>query len=480
MASSSYQSGVLHSKLAKDLAEITIRKSPDAVFWVGRDARIFRVNEAACQMHGYTEEEFKQLRVFDLTNAYQSDDWNDMWAMLRRKQSLTKESHHIRKDGTIFPIDATIFFLEGENLDFCACFIRDISERKEAEKALQKAYRQIENLKDRLADENLYLRQEISAQGPGNRGILTNDPGFEEILTLARRVAPTASTVLLNGETGTGKELLARLIHEDSPRRDRSLIKVNCATLPAELIESELFGHEKGSFSGAYAQRKGRFELADGGTLFLDEIGELPLDLQSKLLRVLQEGEFERIGGQETLSTDVRVIAATNRNLEEAITQQKFREDLYYRLNIFPLKLPPLRDRLNDIPLLARHFIEKHRPQTGSSVKTISPSSIKALQKYSWPGNIRELENIIERALILSTGKQLELPPLPHKTSPTANPAPAARTTPSSSLKEVEIEAIQLALTQCGGKIEGPHGAARKLEIAPSTLRDRIRKYGLS
>ena len=288
------------------------------------------------------------------------------------------------------------------------------------------------------------------------------------------QVAATDATVLILGETGTGKELIARAIHNLSPRTNRPLVKVNCAALPANLIESELFGHEKGAFTGAMARKPGRFELADGGTIFLDEIGDLPLALQVKLLRVLQEGEFERIGSTQTLHVDVRVIAATNRDLDKLVEEKNFREDLFYRLNVFPLLLPPLRARGGDMPPLVHHFVEKYSKKLGKEIDTIPQKVMAALQAHDWPGNVRELENIIERALILSRGTTLRLDDAFSNRRNTSPP-----TTPSGTLKDVERHHILQVLEQTRWRIEGQRGAAIRLGLNPSTLRSRMRKLGI-
>ena len=285
---------------------------------------------------------------------------------------------------------------------------QEITEKTKTADKLQNALSEVETLKNRLQAENIYLQDEIKL-AHNFSDIISRSEAMKKILGKVEQVASTDATVLILGESGTGKELVARAVHNLSERRERPLVKVNCAALPANLIESELFGHEKGAFTGALSRKIGRFELADGGTIFLDEIGELPLELQTKLLRVLQEGEFERLGNPQTIHANVRVIAATNRNLEKAIEKNEFREDLYYRLNVFPVSIPPLRDRKEDIPLLVNHFIKKYNVKTAKKVETISQEIIQALQEYYWPGNVRELENVIERAVIISPGKQLQL-----------------------------------------------------------------------
>ena len=335
-------------------------------------------------------------------------------------------------------------------------------------------FAEVEHLTHRLQAENVYLQEEIKLEH-NFEDILGRSAALKRVLHLVEQVAATGATVLILGETGTGKELVARAIHHLSPRRTRPLIKVNGAALPATLIESELFGHERGAFTGASAQRIGRFELADGGTIFLDEIGELPLELQIKLLRVLQEGEFERVGGTRTVHVDVRVIAATNRNLEQAIKAGTFREDLYYRLNVFPLVVPPLRERPEDISLLVTHFVHKFAAKLGKRIETIPPAVMDALQAHPWPGNVRELENVIERAVILAHDATLRL----DEALATRRDA-VARIASSLTLEEVERQHMLRVLQETHWTIEGRGGAAVRLGLHPSTLRSRMRQLGIT
>ncbi|NKB66816.1 MAG: response regulator [Candidatus Latescibacteria bacterium] len=333
---------------------------------------------------------------------------------------------------------------------------------------LQSALAQVEALKNRLQAENTYLRQEAGLTHDFEE-IITQSPVLTQVLVQVEQVAPTDATVLILGETGTGKEPLARAVHRLSQRRDQPLVKVNCAALPANLIESELFGHEKGAFTGALARKIGRFELADKGTLFLDEIGELPLELQAKLLRVLQEGEFERLGNPQTTTVDVRIIAATNRDLEAAAAQGEFRQDLYYRLNVFPLQNPPLRQRKEDIPLLTKHFADRYGAKIGKPIKTIPASAVATLQAYDWPGNVRELENIVERAVIISRGDQLEL-------GDWFSSQPTAADTEIVTLEDKERAYIHEILEATAWRIRGEGGAAQLLGLKPTTLEARMKK----
>ena len=336
-----------------------------------------------------------------------------------------------------------------------------------------RAYEEIARLRAKLEEENRYLQEEIKSDHNFEE-IVGQSPAIKEVFKAIEAVAPAGATVLITGETGTGKELAARALHHLSPRRGKALIKVNCAALPAGLVESELFGHEKGAFTGAIARKIGRFELAHGGTLFLDEIGDLPLELQPKLLRVLQEGEFERIGASHTIPVDVRVIAATNRDLETAIRENRFRSDLYYRLNVFPIRLPPLRERTEDIPLLVRYLTLKYGPRLGKRISNVSPAIMKMLQTYSWPGNVRELENVIERATILSAGAELDLGWWPMTTGGRGR-AGATRT-----LEEVEREHIRAVLELTGWRVSGERGAAEHLGMKPTTLEARMKKLGIT
>jgi len=308
-------------------------------------------------------------------------------------------------------------------------------------------------------------------------GIVGSSPALRAVLDQIRMVAPTGSTVLIAGETGTGKELIARAIHMHSERRNRPFVKVNCAAIPAELLESELFGHEKGSFTGAVAQRIGRFEAAHGGTLFLDEIGDMPLHLQTKLLRVLQEQEFERVGGNRTIQVDVRIVAATNRDLKAMVEENKFRADLYYRLAVFPLNAPPLRERLDDIPLLTRYFVRKHAGRMGRHIESIPTRALEALTDYDWPGNIRELQNVIERSVVLSDGPELHvvLPELDGKSSPVALHIRASKVTDISSRARI----LQV-LKETKGMVGGADGAAARLGMKRTTLQSRMRKYNIA
>src|SRR3989454_9838917 len=338
---------------------------------------------------------------------------------------------------------------------------------------LRLSLEEITELKDKLAKEKLYLEDEIRTESNFEE-IIGESATLKRILKQVETVAPTDSAVLIQGETGTGKELIARAIHNLSKRRERTFVKINCAAIPTGLLESELFGHERGAFTGAISQRVGRFELAHQGTLFLDEIGDVPLELQSKLLRVLQEHEFERLGGTRTIHVDVRLVAATNRDLSALVEEGRFRSDLYYRFNVFPLRMPPLRERREDIPLLVRYFVQKYSRRMNKRMESVSTESLEALGRYHWPGNIRELENLVERAVIVSSGPVLRIP-VGDLRAPLASSAAAAVT-----LEEAEREAILRALGETNWVLAGPRGAAARLGMKRTTLQSRMQKLGIT
>jgi chemotaxis protein methyltransferase CheR len=349
--------------------------------------------------------------------------------------------------------------------------IQDITERKQAEQNLQVALSEIKALKEKLEVERAYLQDEIKLEY-NYENIIGQSDGLNYVLYKVEQIASSDTTVLVLGETGTGKELVARAIHGQSSCKDRTLVKVNCATLPSNLIESELFGHEKGAFTGAHARQLGRFEVANGASLFLDEIGELPLELQPKLLRVIQDGEFERLGSSDTIKVDVRVIAATNRNLEKEVHRGQFREDLWYRINIFPITVPPLRERIEDIALLVDFFVDKISKRLGKTIESIPTSVMNTLQDYHWPGNVRELENVLERAVINSSGPKLRLVDELKKPQ-------KVLTKTQKTLEAVERDYIIQVLEETNWKVGGKNGAAEILGLNRSTLRARIRKLGI-
>ena len=402
------------------------------------------------------------------------------------------------KDGAIRKVDSEVFWtksgkpiaveytstpiMDNGHLVGAVVVFRDISDRKEAEKKLRNALKEVEQLKHRLELENAYLQEEISA-GYNSYQIVGRSPVIQQVIQQIQLVAPTDATVLICGESGTGKELIARAIHTASDRNNRPLVRVNCAAIPADLFESEFFGHVRGAFSGAMQDRLGRFQLADGGTLFLDEVGEIPLELQGKLLRVLQDSEFERVGESTTQQVDVRVIAATNRNLQTLVSEGRFREDLYFRLNVFPVCSVPLRDRKDDIPLLVSHFLSSVCKRFNKPELRISLETLRKLQSYSWPGNIRELENLIERQVILSRGDKLILDHLPLEQGAPVHKGPESmvlgQNLTEDECNRLKHKSIVNALRQCKGKLYGKDGAARLLGLKPTTLASRIKKMGI-
>jgi transcriptional regulator with GAF, ATPase, and Fis domain len=345
----------------------------------------------------------------------------------------------------------------------------DITERKQMEDQLEERLQEIEKLKERLQEENIYLHEEIKLLGEHTE-IVGQSLAMKEVLAQVEQVAQADSTVLILGETGTGKELLARAIHRMSRRKARPLVTVNCASLPPTLIESELFGRERGAYTGALTKMIGRFEIANGSTLFLDEIGEIPLELQSKLLRVLEEGNFERLGSTKTLHVDVRVIAATNRDIDREVQEGRFRKDLYYRLNVFPIAIPPLRERREDIPLMVWTFVKEFQTKMGKEIENIPKKSIDALQSYPWPGNVRELKNVIERAMILSNRETLVVQVPRFASSEKKN---------ADSLEDTERKHILAVLERCGWRVGGKGGAAEILGLKRSTLYSKMEKLGI-
>ncbi len=453
-------------------SDFTMESISDGIFWIDEHANFVKVNNAACKNLGYTREELLQMSGQDINPSFNKVKSQEYWQKTAKEEAYTFRTQHTRKDGSTFPVEITnnVIFYQGRELR-CS-IVRDITEQIRKEEEIQQALKEVKKLKDRLQKENTYLMQEIKLNHNFEE-IVSESPGFRQVLVNVEQVANTDATVLITGESGTGKELLARAVHNLSGRRSRPLVKVNCAALPANLIESELFGHEKGAFTGAIQRKIGRFELADKGTIFLDEIGEMPLELQSKLLRVLQEGEFERLGGTQTIRVNVRVIAATNRDLPATIAKGDFREDLYYRLNVFPIESLPLRERLEDIPVLVNHFMKKFGHRLGKRIDKVPQKVIKALKAYDWPGNIRELENLIERAMIVSSGNTLELGPWLPKSGK------IKKASGMSTLADNERQHIRAVLEITNGKIRGADGAAAMLDINPTTLEARIKKLGI-
>ncbi|HKQ04520.1 MAG TPA: sigma 54-interacting transcriptional regulator [Blastocatellia bacterium] len=438
-------------------------------------AEIIAVNQRMCEMFGVTEEEAIQYSA-EVLSAGEPPYTEEAAKELIRKAGAGEPQHFEwparHKSGREFWVEASLKHIVLEGKDRVLSVLHDITDRKRAEAALQEAFAQVSELKAQLEAENIYLKEEILLEHNFDE-IIGNSEAIRAILFKVEQVAATDTSVLISGETGTGKELVARALHNTSLRKNRPLVKVNCATLPATLIESELFGHEKGAFTSATARQLGRFELANGSTIFLDEIGDLPLELQAKLLRVLQEGEFERLGSGKTIKVDVRIIAATNRDLEMEVKAGRFREDLFYRLNVFPITIPPLRERKEDIPLLVQTFVRQFSKKLGKTITSITPATFRTLQDYPWPGNVRELANVIERAMVNTKDTTLRLA---HDLS---RPQVVELSSSRQTLEEMERQYILSILKQTDWRIEGPKGAARVLGLNPSTLRTRMAKLGI-
>ncbi len=429
------------------------------------------------------------LEICDLA-PFLGSSWIDFW--LDDDRVAARQAVEAARDGQIgrfvgsfttlqtkrpmwFDVVVSPIAPAGERPDRLLALSRDVTQRKEAELALQRALTELEQLKNQLQAENVYLKEEVSGEH-GFKEIVGSSPAIRRVLDLIEQVAATDATVLVTGETGTGKELVARAIHERSSRKQGALVKVNCAAIPAGLIESELFGHEKGAFTGAIGRKIGRFELADRGTIFLDEIGDLGADLQSKMLRVLQEGEIERVGGTRPIKINVRVIAATHVDLKKAMQEGRFRPDLFYRLAVFPIETPALRDRREDLPLLVQHFVLKHAAKLGKRIESIPQATLDALGSYPWPGNIRELGNVLERAAIVTQGTALELGDWVAESSH----APARTETAPQTMEESERALLLQTLEATNWKVSGPHGAAARLGLKPSTLESRLKRLGIS
>jgi len=448
---------------------------PDAVFSVRMPERIIEWANDSFNVLGYESEECigkSPEMLYATPEESQAVDSLLLDVIREGKDVLRTEALLRHKNGKVFTADinAAVYKENGEVVSVTA-LVRDISERKLAEKKLNKAFADIAQLQAQLKAESAYLQEEIKLEH-NFENIIGNSNAIQYALFKVEQVAETNSTVLILGETGTGKELIARAIHHNSQRKDRPLFKLNCATLPPNLIENELFGHEKGSFTGAHAKHTGRFEIADGSSLFLDEIGELPIELQVKLLRVIEDGEFERLGSTNTLKVDVRIIAATNRDLEKDVKERRFRSDLWYRLNVFPITLPPLRDRTEDIPLIVQYYLEKFARKLGKDIVSAPQKVMKALQSNSWPGNVRELQNVIERAVIVTSGSKLQM-------SEKLKLNDKISLENFKSLYKMEREYIVKVLEKTGWKVSGKNSAAEILGLDRSTLRARMKKLDI-
>ncbi len=457
---------------------LILKAAGEGIYGLDLDGKAKFVNPAAAAMTGHRVDELLGRSMHDVVHHSHADGrhypQSECPIYAAFKDGLVRNATDDvfwRKDGTSFPVEytSTPIIAAGRLVGSVVVF-RDVSVRKATEDRLRQALAEVERLKERLQEENRDLKQQL--QRSKARELVGDSPAVRHLMTTVLRVARTDVTVLVSGENGTGKELVCRALHELSQRRDEAFISVNCAAIAPSLIESELFGHERGAFTGALSQRRGRFELADGGTLFLDEIGELPLEAQGKLLRVLQEREFERVGGERTLRSNARVVAATNRDLRELVRLGKFREDLFYRLHVVPLRVPPLRERRGDIALLAECFRERCEKRYGRRFKGISPGSLERLEQHDWPGNVRELEHVIEHAAVVTEGEWLDV-------SEDMLPPVSASASTGEKLANVERKHILRVLERTSFRIAGPEGAAAALGLHPNTLRHRLKKLGI-
>jgi len=470
--------------------QLILNAAGEGIYGIDSDGRTTFVNPAAERMLGWNADELIGRNIH--SQIHHSHPQGDhypthdcpIYAAFRDGEVRHVDNEVFwRKDGSAIPVEYTSTpILEAGRLVGAVVIFRDISERKQAEEQLRAALDEVQALKQKLEKENAYLQEEYLSEH-NYQEIVGRSDAIKQVIQKIELVAPTGAAVLITGESGTGKELIARAIHEGSSRHDRPMIRVNCASIPHELFESEFFGHIKGAFSGAVSDRAGRFELADGGTLFLDEIGEIPLEQQGKLLRVLQEQQFERVGESITRRVDVRIIAATNRDLRREVEAHRFREDLYFRLNVFPIVSIPLRQRLEDIPILATHFLKLACSKFGKSELQFTRGDIERLQSYPWPGNIRELINVIERAVILSRHRRLHLDFSiggEHREDTGAATVHTATIHTEEERRRQEVDNIIAALRLCNGRLFGDQGAAEVLKVKPTTLASRIKRLGIN
>jgi len=465
------------------------RATPAMLHTVDSGGRIVHASDRWLQKLGYRREEVLGRLITDFMGeeSRATLDGGRLQDVIAHGELENEPRHYVSKTGEIVEVVVSATADRDPNGKVLALMVasKDVTERNRAERQLRAAFEENARLREELERERDYLREEVQVSMNFGR-IIGESPALKKMLARLEAVAQTSASVLIQGESGVGKELVAHVIHARSPRNQGPLVKVNCASIPHELFESEFFGHVKGAFTGAHRDRVGRFQLADGGTIFLDEVGEIPLDLQSKLLRVLQESEYERVGDDRTHSVNVRVIAATNRDLERAVADGKFREDLYYRLSVFPIDVPPLRERGEDVVQIASHFLERTCQEFGHPPLTLSRQQAALLKRYDWPGNIRELKNVIERAVILSRGKVLRLDLAMTDILSTAPDQESAQVPPEKrlltdgELRELERRNMLAALRLADWRVSGPNGAARLLGVKPTTLADRMRKFKIT
>jgi PAS domain S-box-containing protein len=471
--------------------DMILAAAGEGIYGVNEKGETTFANPAAARMLGYTLDELIGRDAHGLVHHtrpdgthYPSDECPIYAAFKDGQIHKVDDELFWRKDGSAFPVEYTSTPIRhGGRLVGAVIVFRDVTERRETEQRLRQALDELEDLRRRLEQENAYLQEELREEHCYQE-IVGRSSALRKTIRKIELVAPTEAAVLISGESGTGKELIARAIHQSSRRADRPLIRVNCAAVPKELFESEFFGHVRGAFTGALKDRAGRFELADGGTLFLDEVGEIPLDLQSKLLRVLQEGQFERVGDHNTLLTKVRVIAATNRDLKVEVAEGRFREDLYFRLNVFPIHSAALRERPEDIPILTTHFLNLIGRRIGRDDLRVSEADVARMQSYDWPGNIRELQNLLERSAIIAGNSRTLRIQLPDSLKASAETViqsdnPSAVIVTEAERRARDRQMIEQALEQCNGKVFGPGGAAELLGIKPTTLASRIKRWGI-
>jgi PAS domain S-box-containing protein len=467
------------------------RATPAMLHTVDAGGRILHVSDRWLSKLGYRREEVLGKLITDFMGAeFQATLGGDRLRDVIAHGELDNEPRaYVTKAGEVVEVQLSATADRDSTGAVVALMVasKDVTERNRQERQLRAAFEENARLRDELERERDYLREEVQVSMNFGR-IIGESPALQKMLARLEAVAQTSASVLILGESGVGKELVAHVIHARSPRAQGPLVKVNCASIPHELFESEFFGHVKGAFTGAVRDRIGRFQLADGGTIFLDEVGEIPLDLQSKLLRVLQESEYERVGDDRTHSVNVRVVAATNRDLERAVAEGRFREDLYYRLSVFPIDVPPLRERGDDVVQIASHFLERTCQEFGHRPLTLSRQQAALLKRYDWPGNIRELKNVIERAVILSRGKVLRLDLAmsdiliaPAAQDGDAGPGPTGtQLLTDAALREIERKNTELALRLADGRVSGPNGAAKLLGVKATTLADRMKKYKIA
>ena len=482
---------VRHSRAVERQSALVLTAAGEGIYGLDTDGRTTFVNPAAARMLGWSVEELIDQPMHAVLHhshpdgtAYPREQCPIYAAFMDGHVHRVEDEVFWRKDGSSFPVEYTSAPIEEEgHLVGAVVVFWDVTRRKAAEDHLQRALAEVQALKNQLEEENTYLQEEIQTRH--NFGeIIGTSPAIVSLTQAIETVAPTDAHVLITGESGTGKELVARAVHRLSPRHQRPLIKVNCASIPRELFESEFFGHVRGSFTGAVKDRVGRFQLADRGTLFLDEIGEIPLELQAKLLRVLQEGEFERVGDERTHRVDVRIITATNRDLRQDIDAGRFREDLFYRLNVFPIEVAPLRRRQGDIRLLAAHHLDQAVRQFNRPGVRLTQANVNALERCDWPGNVRELRHVLERAVITARDGKLRFDlPQAGVSRGTAvavgRETSTAPVTPDAHLRRAHVENLRAALAETNWKVYGPGGAAELLGVKPTTLAARIKKAGL-